>query len=325
MNPLHPFSVKEGPRFEVPPLLEALQEFQGRLAAGLPGMAVCGPPQTGKSTALAMLLEGKAEAGTAATFHTVLQGTHQDPSALVNGLLASTGTRISFYTPQPEQALIKTAQQNCDRLNTPRVILFVDKAEFLNKPQLDMLGFLVEELCHRKLAPFVGLFGRPELRQFEAIFKGKPGASEVVSLLARPHRMRGLVTDEVATALRFIDETRYPDDGPTYTEHFAPAFWRRGGRLETLAAFVEEFNRAAERVGRTLEDIPIGYLNSAVHAFCAGAAAKELSIRGEMELVQMAVELSGFAEALDLLGNLEQDIITPPAVKSRIGRPPRRT
>lgn len=309
----HPFSIKTGPRFLVPPLTELLQEFNARRSAAIAAMTVYGAPESGKSTALDMLRSARIDAKSGATFHAVLRTSHPDPTFMIRGLLASSGTRQSFYSDRPEDALFNTAKVACDALGTPWVFIFIDKAECLSKAQLDMLGSVIEELCVRKLSPFICLFGRPEVLRLAAVYKGRIGASDLATFFARPHALRGLSREEVSVALGFVDSETFPKDGPTYTEHFAPAFWRRGGRLEKLGGlFAQEFFESAQGRGYTVYEVPIGYLNSAVHAFCAGAAVGDLSSRDEEQLVRQAVELSGFADSLELFGDLEGEVIAPP-------------
>lgn len=132
----------------------------------------------------------------------------------------------------------------------------------------------------------------------------------------------GLRRNEFHGVLQFIDTTRHPENGPTYTEALAPVFWKNGGRMANLApTFVEVFGNLAKTYGRSPDDVPASYLNYAVHTVIDGAGHTPRTVMEVDQLVKLGVENSPAAEAFRFLATLEKDANTPrPERVRRAGR-----
>lgn len=327
MEQLHPFTVKGALRFKTPPLREALAEFERRVFTGQAAMTVYGMPDTGKSTMMTYLLERMSESKKAVVYHMVMGSSAIDDKQLMRELLTSNGSKDSFHSVTPKEALVRSALANCDRLGVPRVIFLLDEAQLLTKSHYEMLRGLLADLTTMRLAPFAGLFAQPEILRKRWQLKDKGDASLINRFLGRPYRFRGLRLEEIREVLQLLDETRYPVNGPTYTEFFAPTFWARGGRLANWSeAFAREFGELARTWGRDPDDLPTSYLNEAVHTFYAGVADTTLVPAEMNQLVARAVNNSPAPAAFEFLAGLEESVQQtspppPPSAKRRRSRP----
>ena len=326
MEKLHPFTVKGAPRFMTPPLREALAEFERRVLTGQAAITVYGMPDTGKSTMMNHLLVRMSASKKAVVYHMVMASSSIDEKQLMRELLTSNSAKDSFPSLTPKEALVRSAMANCDRLGVPRVFFLIDEAQMLTKAHFELLRGLLADLTAMGLAPFAGLFAQPEILRKRWQLKDKGDASLINRFLGRPYRFRGLRQSEYQEVLKLMDDTRHPEEGPTYTEFFAPNFWGRGERLASWAeAFAREFAALSRSFGRDPDDLPTSYLNEAVHTFYAGVADSTLSPAEMNQLVARAVTDSPAPAAFEFLAGLEESVQSasapaPPPPKSRRSR-----
>jgi hypothetical protein len=327
MEKLHPFTVKGALRFMTPPLREALAEFERRVLTGQVAITVHGMPDTGKSTMMAYLLERISASNKAVVYHMAMASSSIDGKQLARELLTSNSTKESFHSLTPKEALVRSAVANCDRLGVPRILFLMDEAQMLTKSHFELMRGILADLTSMGLAPFAGLFAQPEILRTRWQLKDRGDASLINRFLGRPYRLRGLRRDEYQEMFKLMDDTHHPEDGPTYTEFFAPTFWARGERLANWAeAFAREFGELSLSFGRDPDDLPTSYLNDAVHTFFAGVADTTLTPAELNQLIARAVKNSPAPAAFEFLAGLEesmQSMVSPasPSVKSRRSRP----
>lgn len=314
MEKLHPFTVKGAVRLKTPPLREALAEFQRRVSTGQAAVTVEGMPDTGKSTMMAYLQETIGASKKAVVYHMVMASSSTDEKQFMRELLTNNGAKETFHSVTPKEALKRSVLANCDRLGVPRVIFLVDEAQMLTKTHYELLRGVLSDLTSLGLAPFAGLFGQPEIRRVRKLLKDRGDSSLINRFLGRMYTLRGLRRDEFKEVLQMLDETRWPEEGPTYTEFFAPTFWARGERLANWAdAFAREFGELARAWGRSPDDIPTSYLNEAVHTFYAGVADTTRTPAEMNQLVARAVNESPAPAAFEFLAGLEASLEQAPA------------
>lgn len=305
MKQLHPFTVRSAMRFMTPPLREALAAFESRMGRAQAAITVYGMPDAGKSTMMAYLLERITAAKSAAVFQTVMASSSINDRQLMRELLTTNGTTQVFHSITPKEALVRSAEAICERLDTPRVLILIDEAQMLTLSHLELLRGLLADLTSVGLAPFAALFAQPEIAQKRGWLKVQGDVSLMNRFLGQLHRFRGLRPAEFREVLALFDETRWPEDGPTYTEYFAPKFWSRGGRLVDLAdAFSGQFAEVCRASQQDVIEVPTSYLNESIHAFLAGAAHATLTPAETNRLVFESVRDSPASRTFDFVAGL---------------------
>lgn len=314
MEKLHPFTVKGGPCFRTPPFQEALAAFQRRVSTGQAAITIEGMPDTGKSTLMSHLQKTITASSKAVVYQMVMASSSTDEKQFMRELLTNNGSKEAFHSVTPKEALKRSALANCDRLGVRRVIFLVDEAQMLTKTHYELLRGVLSDLTALGLAPFAGLFGQPEIRRVRKLLNDRGDTSLINRFLGRMYVLRGLRRDEFKEVLQTLDETRWPEEGPTYTEYFAPTFWARGERMANWAeAFAREFGELARAWGRSPDDLPTSYLNEAVHTFYAGVADTTLTPAEMNQLVARAVNESPAPAAFEFLAGLEASLDQPAA------------
>ena len=312
MEELHPFTVRSRMRFITPPLREALLEFEGRLAKGQAGITVYGMPDTGKSTMMAYLYERITVSKKAVVYRTEMASSDTSERQLMRELASNNDTHQTFSSLTPKEAFVRGAQVNCERLGTPRVLLMIDEAQMLSVRHLELLRGVFASLTSSGLAPFAALFAQPEIAKRRWALQEVGDISLVNRFLGRLHRFRGLRRDELRGVMQLFDTTRWPENGPTYTEYFAPTFWNRGERLANWAdSFALEFGELCRQWGRDPDDLPVSYLNEAIHTFYA-EVADGLRTPAEMnQLVSLAVRASPASTGFEFMAGLDDSAAKP--------------
>lgn len=173
-------------------------------------------------------------------------------------LLRSMGFPPNKSRPEDRRALlIGRIVEAGARSRLKKVVLFVDEAQHLDDFLFKLLISVHNEVgrLYRIKILWV-LVGQPELATFAATYAYE-GKRQIVgrfmtdTFVFRPLAWRTDFDD----ALSLYDkEMRYPEDGPTYTQHFAPRLvaggWSLASQADLLAARIE--HARAER------GLPIG-------------------------------------------------------------------
>lgn len=264
MNAEHPITIPCGPRFKTGPLREFKLAFTASCMAGETAMTCYGPPGVGKSTAMLDIMSSVEHSKKAVIYATEVTSAKGEFTQLARALQTSDGSGLRLDSFSFDQALIRKAQADCDVLGCSRVWLFIDNARHLSAAQMIGLEGTTTTLTRLRMAPFVLLFAGADAPRMPVDFAKRQQELLLNRFLSRKHRMRGLKASEYAEVLRLIDTTRWPEDGPTYTEFLAPEFWQAGGRLAaSTTVFQEEFESLAKRCGAEEDELPIKYLISA--------------------------------------------------------------
>lgn len=303
MNDLHPLTYENGAHLNTPPLDElttALTRFARR---GCVSVLVYGMPRAGKSTASSVVAE-RAEG--VVVYSTVMKALNGTFSTLVQALQLSRGGRLRFPSVKPETAFVHQVVADCDEVGTKSVWLLIDEAQYLSYEQLVGLKGTHTELAKAKLAPLTVLFAQPEMLAKPQKFKSLGDASLVHRFVSHKFRMRGLRRDEFGTVLKLYDESRWPEDGPTYTEYFAPEHWAKGWRMTNLQPHLEKaFTAVAVAKGRSLDDLPVAYFMEAATSVLQDMDDVQPDKKMLEDLSYQAVLDTGLDDTYNFLGDLE--------------------
>ncbi|MDP3626986.1 MAG: ATP-binding protein [Hydrogenophaga sp.] len=316
----HPLTRKCGPRFPLPPLREFSINFSNLCYSAEPALTCIGMPDTGKSTAFLFIKEHIIKSKKAAVYHAVMAQDDGTSRQLARELVSSEAGLIQFNITSDE-ALVRRAQADCDSLGVGRVIILIDEAQLLNKRQLEYLRGVMQKFSALDLGVFFALFAQPEILAIPKTFKERGDASLVNRFMSRQHRFRGLRRSEFKVFLECLDSTRWPESGPTYTEHFARSFWAAGGRMLQLDEYFQNsFTALAQKAGRDLDDIPTKYIASASKYMLDAISRQAPSPVQLPGLVDHAARASGVVTAWEFLGDLETDMRNraPRPKKSRV-------
>jgi hypothetical protein len=305
MDP-HPLTVENGPRFPIPPLVELNDALTKFASAGCISVTCYGMPRSGKSTALAVLIDMLEASGAAVVYSTVMKSSTGGFSTLMEALQLSRGGKVTFPSLKPENAFIRKAVADRDERGTGRIWILIDEAQYLSYAQFIGLKGTLTEMAKLKLAPFIVLFGQPEILSLPERFKAVGDASLVHRFMNHKYRMRGLMRNEYGGMLGHYDTTRCSETGPTYTEYFAPNFWGRGGRMTQLEPhLIAGFQGVATRAQQNPDDIPVAYFMEAATSVLQELDEADPDEKAFTDLVQQAVLATGLTETYEFLGNLE--------------------
>lgn len=302
----HPLTYENGARLETPPLKELLDALTKFAHQGCVCLMVYGMPRTGKSTASIVVVDRVEGSHAAVVYATVIKTDKGTFSTLLQSLQISRGGLAKFPSLKPENAFTKQVVMDCDDLGADRVWILVDEAQYLSYEQLIGLKGTLTELARNGLAPFAVLFGQPEMLAKPQKFKHAGDASLVHRFVAHKYRMRGLRRREFENILRMYDESRWPENGPTYTQYFAPKHWERGWRMTNLAGpLTKAFEAIREAKGQKADDLPVAYFMEAATSVLQELDDVEPDEKTLQAMVREAVDATGLADTYDFLGDLE--------------------
>lgn len=307
MKQQHPLTYENGACLDTPPLTELSDALTKFAFQGCVCLLVYGMPRTGKSTAskvVAIRVEGVKAA---VVYSTVIKTEKGSFSTLMQALQLSRGGRLRFPSLTPENAFIRQALADCEELDTVRVWILIDEAQYLSYEQMIGLKGTLTEMAKSGLAPLCVLFGQPEMLAKPQKFKSAGDASLVHRFVSHKYRMRGLTREEFGQVLKLYDDSRWPEEGgPTYTEYFAPQQWAKGWRMTNLEPHLKKaFSAVSESKGRSLDDLPIAYFMEAATSVLQEMDETKPDEAKLEKMVRLAVNATGLADTYDFLGDLE--------------------
>lgn len=262
----HPMRREHRPNILIRPNYRLALAVATALEFGRPSLREIGHARTGKSTANELLAELRGWRPFNIGFLRTIAGNpdRHTESALFRDLALGLKLRQPKSSTGTE-ALLRMAnaiEEEAGRANASTVILSIDNAELL---QIEDYNHLVR--LHTMFAGELRLFFL-----FICQIDARPEGSEALAALAPPHikgrffvdrhYVTGLLwsipeleqteqdANDVALAMRVYDrDLRWPeDDGPTYTEAFAPKAYAEGWRLEQQ---VDDIRREIEAMCAT--------------------------------------------------------------------------
>jgi hypothetical protein len=319
MKQQHPLTFENGARLDTPPLRELSDALTKFAFQGCVCLLVYGMPRTGKSTASMVVAERVESVRAAVVYSTVIKAETGSFSTLMQALQLSRGGRLRFPSLRAENAFIRQALADCEELETVRVWILIDEAQYLSYEQMIGLKGTLTEMARSGLAPLCVLFGQPEMLAKPQKFKSAGDASLVHRFVSHKYRMRGLTREEFGQVLKLYDDSRWPEEGgPTYTEYFAPEHWAKGWRMTNLEPHLKKaFSAVSESKGRSLDDLPVAYFMEAATSVLQELDEATPDKEKLEKMVRQAVNATGLADTYDFLGDLEARSRDDTATRSR--------
>jgi hypothetical protein len=204
------------------------------------GALVPGMQRIGKSWAVAYYLQNYRKwLGDSVGMISAEVGYHRSFSELVfwGDLLRSIGHPSTKRNVEDRRSLFIGRLVAAGACSTQKkVVVFMDEAQLLDDTMFKLLIGVHNELWriyHIKCAWI--LVGQPELETLAATYVAEGKRQIVGRFMTDKFVFQPLIGfGDFSSALECYDEVlRYPDDGPFFTEYFAPAAWARGYRLQS--------------------------------------------------------------------------------------------
>jgi hypothetical protein len=305
MAELHPMLRVRGVVFQLPPLVEFVEEFGEQMYGGELSLVCTGRFRYGKTTARKFLVDAvTANKSMVAASALVSEDDHDKESRnrIWRDLMRGNDPQANVLTSNPYDTLQKMLLVQADVFGTKRVLIILDEAQNVTGAKLARLKKLIEELTDQGLSPFVLLIGPPALRDLPAKLLKQGYADVVDRFFTQFTLLRGLEHSEVPDALSFYDTTTWQEK--TYTEYFLPILWKEGWRLENQARqFQEAFWELNERLKTGNQEIGIKYLTTAARKFFI-ALQKDPGAQSPEQLKRLrnSVFKCGLAESMMTVG-----------------------
>jgi len=227
------------------PAMEKLRDsIQAWIYGGFIGGVIWGLPRCGKTTAFEVIadeLQTRSDEPIAVYFHSAESFTTSTDLKFYTSLafslglpeLAGSSSTAVKYRIRLDEAFIESATHNNDSL----VVLVIDEAQKLTAKHYEYLGDLYNRLRTKKVDLRIFSLGSLQLREFVENFSDPNEAHLRGRFFVKTMHFRGLTScAEVKNVLsKYDSELRYPEDGPSFTEHFLPRAFDNGFRLSDLA------------------------------------------------------------------------------------------
>lgn len=174
-----------------------------------------------------------------------------------------------------------------------RVVLFVDEAQLLTLVELGWFADLFNALKKTGFKLVLFLVGSYHLQKWKHDLRGKMHAHVRSRFFAHEHPLKGIDTQEILRrCLHRYDEDRSQFDGTeSFTSHFQPEWYAKGGRLALYAGEIRRAFGKACGSARTFE-IPMEYFVLTVRKLLDGRPLQKIT----STMLQKIVLDSGFAE-----------------------------
>lgn len=292
------YIVKTGPIIQ---LADAVTEALQGLDLGMTCTALT---RVGKSVAMAHLGNRFQERKTAVWLYCSMTDDDGNKRVNANDLLRALrgdeeGDDAGLVHQRPLRALMNHCKNECDKLQTPVLVMGIDEAQELTYSQLKKLKHVTNLLVKEKLRPFVLLMAQPEMVHLRGLLLETGHPDLVVRFMNTQHDMHGLVEADLVAFCRAIDEYTWPAGSRTsYTAYWLPELWDAGWRTADAA---DPLWAAFVRLARSIH-LDVGKLSVGGH-YIAAALLKLMRLlkanpRGTQaaSIYDEAVKASGFAE-----------------------------
>ena len=159
-------------------------------------------------------------------------------------LLRSMGYPTTKRKPEERRSLfVGRLVDLASRTEMKKVVVFVDEAQLLDDSLFKLLIGAHNELWRIYKVKCVWiLVGQPELETLVSTFISEGKRQIVGRFMTDTYSFEPLtgVTDFRAAVECYDNNLHYPTNGPSFTEHFAPAPWGKGYRLSADADLIYE-------------------------------------------------------------------------------------
>lgn len=241
-------------QFQTPMVITLKAKITQWIYCGIKGGVILADSRTGKTTSIEMIKDGiRTRNGNGfIKTHSMSMGSYDRPTKLncLREIYASTrqplssSTNVNRIVQQIVHFFCDIASHNEDR----KVVFFVDEFHLFSIDQMDAFAKIHNELRDNKVTLYTYFFGSTEegLTLVE-----KSTAKNRAHIRGRFFKslyyLQGIENkDDLRKCLKQYDKTRYPADGPTYTEYFLPEDYGKGWRLENLTDLIWSYYNAVK-------------------------------------------------------------------------------
>lgn len=302
----HPVLSERGFVIHTAQLTSMHAKVKEALNAGANALAIYGDPGSGKTTASLELVAAISDNTPTFSAH-ILCRQYQNPNRVnINNfwndvLIAAGRTELGSRKADAEQRLYRHILTRCEALSNRRIFLIFDEAQNLPAILLAELKNFHDKLLEHKLYPFFLFVGQNGLLALHKRLVGAQALDLVRRFFLHWHQFESPPLEDLGAILNCYDEVfRFPPDGPTFTEYFAPKSYSTGWRLQHEAKeFAEDFRILSSRCQqRTLTTVEMHHITAAVRYFLVNIRKAEKlksPIRSD-EIRKAAVEHCGLIE-----------------------------
>jgi hypothetical protein len=310
----HPMVRQRGFVIESPPLLRFEKTVFDLLRRGELGLCAYGAPRVGKTTA-GLYIQYRLTAGKVAACRIVgierQQGARVDRADFWQCFVENSLTSMKTRSPAAaRKALISGLAVEADALNTRKVVLAVDEAQYLTVQHFAMLKLLLEDLINLGLSPFLLLLAQPEILNRPSELLKHNYHDLVDRFFIHWHQMKGLALAEFPDFLASYDTLTWKaeEGGPaeSFTQYFAPRLAPEKG-LKGLAPYFEDRFRQVHRElgGGKTEEFETKFIVTAVRIFLLNVHDNPGLLKPQLvsEAIKAAIESCGIYESRRSVGN----------------------
>lgn len=281
----HPLFTQRGFVIHTHELTELRNKVVDAMNAGTHTLAVYGPPGSGKTTACLELVGVISDSVPTFSAH-ILCRQYQNPNRVNlntfwnDMLIASGRTGLGTRKSDAEYAVYQHIVTQCEGLKNRRLFLVVDEAQNLPPILMYELKNFHDKLLENKIYPFFLFVGQWELTDLHRRLVANGALDLVRRFFIRWHEFKCPPLTDLGAILKCYDAVfRFPKDGPTFTEFFAPKSFANGWRLEQEAAeFKSEFEVFAKRCQQgNMTNLEMSVITAAVRHFLVSLSQAEKS------------------------------------------------
>lgn len=310
MNSLHPLLLDCAWVAGTGPIAEFNAAVTNVLRLGMPSLAVIGRPGVGKTTAAVDLFEMLAADTKVVPWQASAVGIKKDSDmprffrTFNRGMVSGGKAPMRLQAASDFESAFASIRLSCQEKQTQRAMLFLDEAQQLEHGTLVLLKDMLGRASDSEIHLLVLLLCDTDISAQVSRLRGRSGAQSLIErFFVSRHHYRGLNLADLIVLMDHVDLAKWPEGGPTFTEHFAPALFRGGWRLREQAEFLwAEFQQQAAGMGLEVAKFEVTP-RFAVRAirFVLSELQRDAGLVRDMgALMAKAVDSSGFAMAQQL-------------------------
>lgn len=229
--------------FSTPAVRRLDAKLKQWIRCGITGAIIRGAPRTGKTTAIEKLRDSYTTPNNSEKIPGHLNIVVKRDSPTIRNcystLITSTRQKINISS-KSEKMFEQMLDFFCDlafQNSQSMVLLFVDEFHRLSMNQINVFADLQNYLRDRGVTLLVYFIGNEQESSPLLQFSKTEDYSHLGGrFFTQIYNFNGVSNEqELEEVLRNYDETRYPENGKTYTEFFLPKAFSAGWRLESIS------------------------------------------------------------------------------------------
>lgn len=281
----HPLFTDRGFVIHTTQLTQLLGKVREAVGSGSNTLVVYGDPGSGKTTACLEVVDVLSDETPSFSAH-VLCREYQNPKRVnINNfwndvLIASGRIELGSRRTDADVRLYRHVMARCQSLSNHRVFFIFDEAQNLPPILLKELKNFHDKLIEAKVYPFFLFVGQRNLVTLHKKLVSNHDLDLVRRFFLRWHEYTSPMLGDITGILRSYDDVfRFPADGPTFTEFFAPQSYQAGWRLYHDAnKFMASFrDLALSHTQGDVDSLGMHHIIAAIRYYLLGIHAAENS------------------------------------------------